>query len=68
MLKKPLFLKKGTVFECVNYFDNSANNPENPDPSKFVSRGPSRTDEMSQCYFHFMVPVDSKLKTQHFDL
>ena len=67
-LQKPLFIKKGTIFECVNYFDNSANNPENPDPSKFVSFGPARTDEMSQCYLNFLVPVDSKLKTQYINL
>ena len=65
-LEKPVKLKKGSILECINWFDNSAGNPQNPNPSQFVRHGVSETDEMSQCYFLFRVPVDSDLKSNFF--
>ena len=64
-LKKPVELKKGSVLKCINWFDNSAGNPQNPNPSQFVRYGVSETDEMSQCYFLFIEPIDSIFKS-HF--
>ena len=60
--QSPVKLKKGSILECVNRFDNSAANPQNPDPSKEVHLGVSEHDEMSQCYFVFTAPVDSPVK------
>ena len=33
-LAQPKLLPKGTVIECTAHFDNSANNPYNPDPDQ----------------------------------
>ena len=33
-LAEPLKLPKGTKLECTEHFDNSPNNPENPDPTR----------------------------------
>ena len=45
-LAKPLHLPAGAVIECTAHFDNSPNNPRNPDPSKTVRFGPQSWDEM----------------------
>ncbi len=39
-------LPAGTVMEVVAYYDNSAANPRNPDPTRAVSFGLESTDEM----------------------
>ena len=57
LLKKALKIKKGYTLICRNYFDNSANNPANPDPSKNVKKGLHIEDEMSECYFKFLIPL-----------
>ena len=61
-LKTPLLIPKGSILECINWFDNSRNNPLNPDPNKKVTYGPFARDEMSQCYLAWQVPVDSNAK------
>jgi hypothetical protein len=43
---EPLFLPKGTRFNIVAYFDNSANNPLNPDPNQVVRFGAASENEM----------------------
>lgn len=45
-LKKPLHLPFGTRIECVGIFDNSAGNPNNPDPTKEVRWGEQSWEEM----------------------
>ncbi len=54
-LKKPLMILKGSTLVCRNWFDNSAGNPVNPDPSKHVTYGLWTKDEMSVCVFYFIV-------------
>lgn len=44
--KEPKLLPKGTVIEVVAHFDNSADNPANPDPNQAVRWGLEATDEM----------------------
>lgn len=41
----------GTVLECVAHFDNSKDNPANPDPTKTVTWGDQTWDEMMIGYF-----------------
>jgi hypothetical protein len=41
-----LLLPKGTRIECTAHYDNSANNPANPDPSKEVRWGDQTWEEM----------------------
>jgi len=57
-LDQPLFLPKGTVIECTAHFDNSANNPANPDPSKEVHFGEQSWDEMMIGFFDVSVGLD----------
>jgi hypothetical protein len=50
-LANPLPLPAGTTIECTAHFDNSENNPWNPDPTKAVRFGPQSWDEMMIGYF-----------------
>lgn len=59
---EPLKLPKGTKLECTEHFDNSKNNPENPDPAKTVIWGQQSFDEMMVCMFN--VAFDSKISTR----
>ena len=44
--EKPFFLPKGSTLECVAHFDNSADNPANPDPKETVRWGDQTWEEM----------------------
>jgi hypothetical protein len=44
--EKPLFLPKGSVVQCTAWFDNSPNNPNNPDPTAKVHFGDQSWEEM----------------------
>lgn len=57
-LDKPRFMPKGTVIECTAYFDNSPNNPANPDPAKEVKFGEQSWDEMMIGFFDVAVGFD----------
>jgi peroxiredoxin len=46
LLKKPKLLPAGTVIHMEGHFDNSANNPLNPDPTQTVYWGDQTWDEM----------------------
>ena len=45
-LAKPKSMPKGARIDCLAHFDNSANNPFNPDPKKTVRFGLQTYDEM----------------------
>ncbi len=45
-LEKPLHLPAGTRIECTAHYDNSKDNPNNPDPNKTVRWGDQTWDEM----------------------
>ena len=45
-LSAPLDLPAGTRIDCLAHFDNSAGNPDNPDPSVDVTFGNESFDEM----------------------
>jgi hypothetical protein len=45
-LKEPLRIPAGSRIECTAYFDNSANNPSNPDPKVWVHWGDQTWEEM----------------------
>ncbi len=55
-LETPLFLKAGTTLEAVAWFDNSKNNPHNPDPDSAVAWGDQTSDEMMVGFFDVAVP------------
>jgi hypothetical protein len=50
-LAEPKTLPAGSVLRCTAIYDNSANNPANPDPDATVHIGPQTTDEMFNGYF-----------------
>lgn len=55
-LAKPLPVKAGTKLECVADYDNSRNNPNNPDPEEAVRFGPQSYEEMMVGFFDIAVP------------
>ncbi len=55
-LKKQFLLPKGTKLMTVAYFDNSKNNPLNPDPSKAVRWGEPSDEEMMGFWLQFADP------------
>ena len=58
-LAESITLPKGTRIECTAHFDNSPNNPENPDPTKTVIWGQQNWDEMMVGFFNLV--FDAKL-------
>ncbi len=63
-LAKPLPLKAGTELQAIGVFDNSKNNPHNPDPTKAVRWGDQTYEEMMVGFFDIAVPAS--LDKQHF--
>lgn len=55
-------LPKGTRIHATAYFDNSANNPFNPDPKAEVRFGDQTWDEMMVGFFSVAVPTDFNLR------
>jgi hypothetical protein len=56
-LATPIPLKAGTELEADAWYDNSKNNPHNPDPSAAVYCGEQTYDEMMVGFFDVAVPV-----------
>ena len=52
-LAEPMELPKGTVLKLTGWYDNSKNNPANPDPTKTVKWGPQTYDEMMIGYVEY---------------
>jgi hypothetical protein len=64
--EKFVFLPKGTRIDVVAHYDNSANNPHNPDPTKTVGFGLQSTDEMMFGVLEYIAasaPVESNAAT-----
>ncbi len=61
-LAQPMALPKGTRIDCTAYFDNSANNPDNPDPSKAVTWGEQTFDEMMIGYIDYIDDAEVSIK------
>jgi len=53
-LAEPIDLPAGARIDCTAHFDNSANNPENPDPTKTVIWGQQSWDEMMVGFFNLV--------------
>jgi hypothetical protein len=54
-LVEPLPLKAGTELQAVAWYDNSRNNPHNPDPDAAVRWGDQTNDEMMVGFFDVAV-------------
>jgi hypothetical protein len=64
-LAQPRPIAAGTTLQAVAWFDNSKNNPHNPDPTSAVYWGDQTYDEMMVGFFDVAVPANVD-KTQFF--
>ena len=55
-LSEPKTLRRGDSIHFTAWFDNSAQNPANPDPNKTVRWGPQTEDEMHLGYIEYVIP------------
>jgi len=60
-LAEPLKVSKGTTVRFTAWFDNSENNPANPNPKATVKWGPQTSDEMLLGYIEFYFPNGNPL-------
>ncbi len=58
ILKDQLKLPAGSRIDATAWYDNSANNKYNPDPSKTVRWGDQTFEEMMIGFFNYKVPVE----------
>lgn len=58
VLKTPLKLEAGTRLMWTGYFDNSADNPRNPDPDAEVTWGDQSWEEMMVGFFDVAISPD----------
>jgi Copper type II ascorbate-dependent monooxygenase, C-terminal domain len=56
-LAEPRELKAGTKLRAVAWYDNSRDNPHNPDPEKTVTWGDQTSSEMMVGFFDVAVPA-----------
>jgi hypothetical protein len=56
-LAEPLPLKAGTELQAIAWYDNSRNNPHNPDPDAAVHWGDQTYDDMMVGFFDVAVPA-----------
>jgi len=57
IFSEPRQILAGSVLHCTAYFDNSAENLANPDPSKTVRWGPQTWEEMMIGWFDIGIPI-----------
>jgi len=58
VLHDPMLLPAGSKIECIGHYDNTANNPNNPDPGKWVRWGDQTFEEMFIGYYDFVRPIE----------
>jgi hypothetical protein len=57
-LEKPIELKPGAEIAMTAWFDNSPNNPFNPDPKAEVRWGEQSWEEMAMVFFDLVIPAN----------
>ena len=60
-LAEPKLIPAGSTLHCIGTFDNSADNPYNPDPDSEVTWGDQTWEEMQIGWFTFTWDVDAEL-------
>lgn len=55
VFEEPLAVPAGSRIDCVAHWDNSADNPSNPDPTRTVRFGPESYDEMMIGFVDYIV-------------
>ncbi|MGB0579245.1 MAG: redoxin domain-containing protein [Limisphaerales bacterium] len=61
---KPLLVKAGSTIEAVGWFDNSPDNPANPNPNETVKWGDQTDEEMLIGYIEYYVPGGASQSTK----
>jgi hypothetical protein len=64
LLATPKAMPKGTRIDCQAHYDNSADNPANPDPKRAVTWGDQTWEEMMIGYIVYFDDDSVKPKTQ----
>ena len=59
---QPVVLPRGTRVIAISHFDNSPNNPFNPDPTKEIRWGLQNWDEMSNCFMGLIIDAKTDPK------
>src|SRR5262249_55802390 len=62
-MSRPKLLPRGTRVECTAHFDNSPNNPKNPNPSVTVTYGEQSWDEMMSGWMEVAFEPEKDPKT-----
>ena len=55
-------LPKGTIIKITAWYDNTANNKDNPDPSQWVGQGDRTVDEMGHAWVNVTYITDQDYK------
>ena len=66
-LRDPIEAPRGTTLHGTAWYDNSAGNPANPDPTKTVRWGPQTYDEMMLGYVEYYLVDEDPTKPDEFD-
>jgi len=61
-LVKPLTIPPGTQIVCTAWYDNSPNNPKNPDPTATVRFGEQSWEEMMIGFYDVVIPADMSVQ------
>lgn len=61
-LREPLEAPRGATLHGTAWYDNSADNPANPDPTKTVRWGPQTVDEMMLGYIEYYLVDEDPMK------
>ncbi|MGD9648101.1 MAG: redoxin domain-containing protein [Pirellulales bacterium] len=56
LLSEPRLVPQGSTLRCTAHFDNSADNPANPDPTETVRWGDQTWEEMMIGWFDVLIP------------
>ena len=63
-LEQPIAVPKGSTLHCVAHFDNSKDNPANPDPKKAVRWGDQTWEEMMIGWFTYSWKDEAKHESE----
>ncbi|MDI9410873.1 MAG: redoxin family protein [Bacteroidia bacterium] len=66
-LREPLAVEPGATLHGTAWYDNSAGNPANPDPTKTVRWGPQTVDEMMLGYIEYYLVNEDPLHLEELE-
>ena len=61
----PVRVEKGSLLEVTAHYDNSPNNPANPDPSKAIRWGDKSEEEMMTSWIEYLDADGARLAQEH---